>query len=358
MKRHEQEERAAKKGEFMRHRKRTRLVLAIAMLAFGAMCALGVPLAQADVNSGLGGANEISVGLSSNGQETDIQGADVQVNLYRIATGSKNAKYDMYDYAFDVPSFKGLAGEYDPSSMTSDAWQRMAEESSEVVQKGNIPADVTARVGERVSGLADGIYLVLAPKASTRQYEYEFVSALVALPGKVSSDGTFAYNTATDGRWANTEPVLPVPVTLKWSRTPRHGSLRIDKTVNDFKGESTTFVYHIVDAETNGKVYENFAAVQYTTDGTQSTTVNHIPAGIELVVTEEYTGARYRLASENDQRATIVADDITPVAFTNEPNGSGKGGHGIENHFVFDAKKGDWQLEARTIDASEDITGS
>lgn len=343
----------------MKHRMSNRLALAacVACALVACMLAFGATLAQADVDSGLGGANELLVSVSVNEQDPDVQKADATVSLYRVATGSKNADYDTYDYTFDVDAFKSISEGYDLATMTNYSWHSMAEAASLIVRDQEIPADATAKMGEKISGLADGIYLVRVSNATTEQYTYSFTPALVALPGKVDADGAPTYNTSS-GRWTNTEPMVPVPVTVKWSQSPRYGSLRIDKTVTGFKGEAATFVYHIVDAKTHGKVYENFAAVQYTAEGTQSTTVGHIPAKLELLVTEEYTGARYKLASPNDQTITITADEIVSVAFVNEPDDSGTGGHGIENHFVFDYRQGDWQLDVRAIDASENVSSS
>ena len=119
------------------------------------------------------------------------------------------------------------------------------------------------------------------------------------------------------------------------------------RAVEGYSGEETTFVYRIADVETDGKIYENFAAITVNGEGAGSTVVTHIPAGLEVQVTEEYTGGRYQLASENGQKATIVSDvavnrseddevTMASVAFTNEPNGNHPGGgHGIENHYSF-----------------------
>ncbi|MBR3318508.1 MAG: hypothetical protein IKG21_11885 [Atopobiaceae bacterium] len=340
----------------MKHKKSNRLALVVAAFV-ACVLALGVTFAQADVNSELGGTNDLLVKVSVNEQDADVEKASTQVEVYRIATGSKNASYDAYDYSFDVTAFKDLGKGYDPTTMTNESWQHMAEAAKKIVKDKAINPDATAAIGEKISGLSDGIYLVTAADGASEQYTYTFAPALVAVPGKVGEDGGAVYNTS-GGRWTNTDPAVSVPLVLKWSRTPRYGSLRIDKTVNDFDGEAATFVYHIVDEQTGGTVYENYAAVQYTADGVQSTTVNHIPAGLKLKVTEEYTGAHYRLVGDGDQTATIVADDVVNVAFVNEPDGTGTSGHGIENHFVFDEKQGDWQLDARVIDASENVTNS
>lgn len=340
----------------MRHRGSGHLAL-VACVLVACMIAFGATLAHADVNAGLGEENELLVSVSTNGQDADVQKADAQVSLYRIATGSHNDRYDTYDYAFDVGAFKDLGEGYAPATMTGDSWQRMAEAARKIVQEGGVTADATAKVGERISGLADGMYLVLVSDATTELHSYEFAPALVAVPGKVDADGGPVYD-MSDGRWTNTDPKVPVTVTVKWSQSSRYGDLRIDKTVRDFHGEAATFVYHIVDAKTQGKAYERFAAVQYTAEGVQSAWVRHIPAGLELLVTEEYDGARYDLVGEDGRTVTIRAGEEVSADFVNESNDSGVGGHGIENHFVFDAERGDWRLEVHAVDASEDVSGT
>lgn len=335
----------------MKHKLISSVAVAVAacvacVLAFGAV------FAHADVDAGLGGNNELIINVADG--ESDVKDANPSVRVYRIATGAKDANYDTYNYTFDVEPFAELGKGFDPATMTSDSWQRMAEAAQKIVADSGVGHNAEAAVGDKVFGLADGIYLVLLPEASSNLYTYTFAPALVAVPGKVGADGAPVYNTSA-GRWTNTDPVEPVHAVVKWSRAQRYGSLQINKTVNNFSGEAATFVYHIVDAETRGQKFEAHAAVQYTAEGVQSATVGQIPAGLEVIVTEEYEGGRYRLVSDNGVPATIAADGVAEVSFVNEPNDSGKGGHGIENHFVFDESTngGDWKLEVRAIDASE-----
>lgn len=313
--------------------------------------AFGVNGAKADIDSGFGGNNAMDVHVGEGGP--DITGSNLEI--YRVASAVHNEAADYYDYIFDVEAFKDLGTKYSDAT-TNDAWQKMTDEAWTIAKSSDVEP-IVIPAGETITGLTDGIYLVWMTDVTTGTDTYRFTPALVALPGKVDASGSPVYNTSV-GRWTNTEPIVPVSVILKSEITGRFGSLQINKTVNDFAGEAATFVYHIVDTETGGKEYENYAAVQYTAQGVQSTVVSHIPAGMKLTVTEVYTGARYQLASEADAVATIVADTVVGVDFVNKPSNTGTQGHGIENHFVYDetTNGGDWVLTPRLIDASEDIT--
>ena len=337
----------------MKHRISKRIALALAMCVT-CVLAFGATFVRADVNSGMGGTNELQVSVAD--PETDVKNADAKYNVYLVATATKDDRYDTYKYKFEVDAFNELGEGFDQATMTSDSWQKMAEAAKGIVERDKIEPNnhEPVPVGEKLTGLGDGIYLVLIPDAQSQLNTYTFTPALVSVPGKVGADGAPVYNTA-DGRWTNTNPTVPVPMVAKWSMAPRYGSLQINKTVSAFDGQPATFTYHIVDTATNGEQYENYAAVQYTAEGVQSTTIGHLPAGMELTVTEVDSGARYSVVGSDTQTATIAADKSVAVDFQNAPNESGKVGHGIENHFVFDKdlNGGDWQLDVRAIDASE-----
>lgn len=335
----------------MKHKYSNRAVLALALCVACAL-AFGATLAQAVVNSGLGGNNDLTIRVAD--AESEVGDVSLKVNIYRIATGSKDADYDTYNYTFDVPAFSKLGEGYDPTTMTSDSWQSMAEAAKTIVEEDSVSPDAMAPVGEKISGLADGVYLALIPDAESERYSFTFTPALVAVPGKVGTDGAPVYNTAY-GSWTN-----DVSAVVKWSMTQRYGSLRIDKTVTNFSGEPATFTFRVVDTETGGEKYENYAMVIYTSEGVQSDTINRIPAGMNVTVTEVDGGAQYQAVSTAGETIDIKADGEVSVSFTNVPNDSGKSGHGIENHFVFDESYngGDWRLETRAIDASEVVSNN
>lgn len=337
----------------MKHKLSKRALLVLAMCVT-CVLAFGAAFAQASTDSRLGGKNVLVVNVAN------IKDASAQVNLYRIATGSKDGTYDTYNYTFDVESFKELGNGYDPATMTSDSWQAMAETAKGIVADKKLTPDATAAAGDDITGLPDGLYLVIVPDTASSTHSYTFTPAIVALPGKVDADGSPVYRTDL-GTWTNaTDPVTPVNVNVKGSMTQLFGSLKINKTVSNFLGEPVTFTYHVVDTKTGGKEYEVFTGVHYTAEGVQSDTINQIPAGMELTVTEIDTGAGYRLTSEDNQVATIKANEVAEVSFQNEPDNSGITGHGVVNHFVYDDNYngGDWHLEPRVIDASEVVNNN
>lgn len=334
----------------MRYRMSRRVLLALVAFVTCAL-AMGTAFAQEATDSDASGTNELVVNAVDS--MSDITDANVQVKVYRIAAGQHNGTYDTYDYSL-VDPFTGLAQKYDLAAMSQSQWGDMATEAQQIATDAQVEPDRTGVVGQPISNLPDGVYLVLLPEAKSGLHVFTFSPTIVTLPGKVDANDQPVYNTSA-GRWTNTDPQVPVQIVAKPSVAPRYGRLRIDKSVTGFAGEAATFVYHIVGTQPDNKKYETYAAVKYTAEGTQSATVGHIPAGTKLTVTEVYTGARYQLVSDADQTATIVADGVVPVTFQNEKNDSGTGGHGIENHFVYDSNYngGDWHLEVHAIDASE-----
>lgn len=70
-------------------------------------------------------------------------------------------------------------------------------------------------------------------------------------------------------------------------------------------------------------------------------TFEHLQAGATVTVTEVYSGASYKLTSENGVQATITANDdysdgdasTAEVSFENDTDGRPNGGYGIVNNF-------------------------
>ena len=327
----------------------------VALIVGAVLClALGSAFAWAEGEDSNTGSNQLQVYLTLDKSE-QIASESVEVRLYKIASANKDSKYDTYNYTFDVEGFTDLGKDFDQASIAGEGWQEMADAAKELVTAETPVAASSVSATDEVGSLAtfaniaDGLYLVLVDDTATASYEYSFVPAIVSLPSKVDATGAMVFDTS-EGRWTNTEPEVPVVMFLKYQEKARHGDLVINKVVTDFKGEPATFVFHVVDTATNGDIYDNYAAITYP-DQT-STTLTQIPAGIEITVSEVYFGARYEIDGPNDLVVTTVANESVSVSFTNAPNGSPTyGGHGIENHFVFD-DKGDWP-HSRTPEATE-----
>ncbi len=334
--------------------------LSVAVLAMCMLVALafgGVAAWAAD--SGQGGDNNLTVNVSDD-PESDIAKAGVKVNVYKIADAQKNGTYDIYDYTFVAPFAAELQSKYPLANMTAAQWEELAGDAKTIVEAESSQATAVvsdAPAGEAITGLQDGLYLVLAPDAAGSARLYTFQPAVVAIPNKASQvvDGRDVIMTSDDyGDWLS-----DVAITLKYSESPLYGSLRINKTVTNFSGEPTTFVFHITGTTPAGTTYDRYASVYYSGGESASTVVNHIPVGTKLKVFEEYTGARFELVTGDDEEKTIVADEdqMAHADFTNRQTSSGTGGHGIQNSFTLqqdgeDESHYDWMLEV-TPDSSQ-----
>lgn len=276
----------------------------------------------------------------------DLATSDVVVDIYKIGTATKNPSYDTYDYAL-TEDFSDLTL---TNNMSAEQWQALADAAAEKV---TLTSSGTLAAGNSISGLDDGLYLILAHGSGrvesgytsrSNTYEYTFDPSLVVLPNKSAIDGVIG--TAVEyGDWKN-----EVEVALKPERAPLYGSLRITKDVSENTGEDATFVFHIVDVETGGELYDNYASVTLENGATEGdVTVGHIRAGLQVKVTEEYGGARYDLGTVTvgDKGDVIIAEDTIDFSCHNEPTGDHTyGGHGVQNNFKFDTDAaegtGDW----------------
>lgn len=349
------------------HRRRGIAALAVAF------CTLLLIIFGSGVARAEGEGNSLTVGVAEQEFVDDITsaGETVVADVYLIATAEPDDMYDTYHYTMIDP-FTDLQAALDEAQAGTGDWTALYNQAAEVAK------NVTPTVeGHPITGTTssigldnNGLYLVLAhgskePTGSNiaygRLYRYEFQASMVAMPTKYDMNGTMVGLIRTDDsyhEWHNTAEIF-----LKASRTGEYGSLIINKTVEDFSGEPSTFVFHIV--EVNGGTYEAYASITYPEQ--ESTIVKHIPAGIEVVVSEVYMGARYQLVSGNDLHATIVSDymadqsedddvQTATVGFTNAPDGDHtSGGHGIENKFTYQSDEqsgayGDWTHSATPAD--------
>lgn len=332
------------------------LVLAVCLLmtlAFGALSA------QAD---DWGSGNKTLVVTAGDEIKEDVATAGVVVDVYKIASATRNPMYITYDYDL-VPPF--LTDELS-AALADGKWVELAEGATQVVKATIASGGESTLVHFRgeldetislasATDEGDGVYLVLPHGATedvcsliaySKTYTYTFSPSIIALPTKdaVAEDGSL--NSAV-GNW-----IPNAEIVLKASRDLRFGQLQIDKHVTDFAGEPATFVFHVVDTATGGEVYDNYASIYYDGGESHSTTLTQIPANLELTVTEVYEGARFEADGPTTATATIVSGETVTVSFNNKRNGSGKGGHGIENHFEF-GEDGDWHWTAIPSNSAE-----
>ena len=266
----------------------------------------------------------------------------VQVNLYKVASVDVSGNYTATD------AFTGL----DLSSVSADnldtaaaTWAERAKEAQGKLtdSEGNPvvePKTVTLQNGKGYKDkLETGLYLVDTPKVTTPNYTYTFTPYLVSLPTNnyYSGDGAsddWIYNLTGSNA-----------VGLKPEQHVRYGDLVIKKELVDHNatfGDKATFVFQIDITTLDKKKETRIEELTFSAAGSHSVTIEKIPAGSHVKVTEVYSGASYELASAKSQETDIIANpeketevEFRPaeVSFINKHDGRTNGGYGVRNNF-------------------------
>jgi len=345
----------------------------------------------------------------------EIVKAKVEADLYLIAPAVADTMYDTYSYNFTGSAFAGLktsienALKTDPAVPTTreimlKSFSPIAQAAAEIVKTTNVgtqntPAATTQSIID-VGNLPAGMYLLIlrgadlaknetetgyfttAKKSGTGEYEdptnpgqdvtitvtralsdnYEFLfePQLITLPTKTveTAQGTAqSYNTAY-GVWSKT-----LSITAKPDWKSRYGILKITKTLTNYADlskdgsyfEPMTFSFSVVGIKDGKTVYQKVVALSVNSpvDEELVATLEDIPVGTEVTVTEEYEGA-HASGQTGPQRTVIQAPNTTTaedgttttftskVSFTNVNENTHRGGHGIENKFTFNKSTGGW----------------
>lgn len=332
----------------------------LAALAFGASTAAATVITDWPPDEGTT-CDLTVVGSGNPDMLAELDAADMTVTAYRIADAAPNSADQAFTYKFRSPYGTDtidapLVTEGDEEARLF--WKNVAESAMVLIDDDDDPYELT-KVSDKeatfsATGLQPGIYLIVvnagaSPEERNVVYgelnKYTFSAQAIALPTKApNKDGVIASSNQVP--W-DTE----LEAVLKSEQEPLYGDIRINKSVLDFWGdESATFVYHLVGTTPKGDAYDNYASITWPEE--TFTIVTHIPAGTELTVTEIDPGPRFeQVPPDYSAEATIVSSaavkankgKIAEVSFANKPNGSGKGGHGIQNNFELVPEGSSWQ---------------
>lgn len=281
------------------------------------------------------------VGVGAGTSAEDFENMTVSVNVYKVADMNVSAEFTsttgFEDLDFNVVMEDSNAATWE--NLAAEAVQRL--EGVKPTATGNIEKGNPAVIGS----LGVGMYLIVPQEIfnsdSTRKYV--FTPYLTALP---SSDYTQTGAGSDDWQYDRT-------IYLKGEAQPQFGKLTINKTLSNYNETLglTTSVFEIVGKDKQENVvYTNVASVTHNGAGTQSVTLENIPAGITVTVTEIYAGASYELVSKNEQTAVIVSGEAVElgssaasVAFENKYNGGNDSGYGLMNEFKAGDEEGVWE---------------
>lgn len=369
-------------------------VLMAAALAFGAPAALAAEPLDLETPNTLTVqlkdeyAKDLAKAAPAEGEETegkDPLTAPAVVDLYRVADAEKIPGVDGYTYKFGA-DFEALANTFskdiegltpaDQQELKATAWLDLAQQAAallfpetakekpalepafadkELGAIGELPAGLYLIVPhgkgltpeqyvERIPGKGPEAAETVVTKAFSDLYEYSFTPYLVSLPGRaVAADvngDTTGGDTSDGNGWSHA-----VTSVLKVSQEPRYGQLRIRKSINAYEdGKPATFVFEIKAVKGEGEdaetVYSNVVGLTFDGSKSQEVTLDRIPAGSTVTVTEVYSGAAYTADVPVREDLVITAEETAEAVFSNTHNDRNGGGYGANNHYEFTDRAG------------------
>lgn len=311
-------------------------LLAVA-LTFPLLTLPGAKAASA-INTG----QKCSIEFDISGNSSELLSASIPVNLYKVASVDESGNYT------GIGAFSKL----DLSSVSADnldaaaaTWAERAAEAKKLLKDDTEPTTTTLTQGRgTATGLDTGLYLVDTPKVITPNYTYTFTPYLVSLP----TNNYYSGNGASDDWIYDLTKEYNSAVGLKPEQHVRYGNLVINKELVDHNatfGNNATFVFQIDITTLDNKKETRIEELTFDAAGSHSVTIEKIPAGSHVKVTEVYSGASYELASAKSQETDIIANpeketevEFKPaeVSFINKHDGRTNGGYGVKNNFKLD----------------------
>lgn len=297
---------------------------------------------------------------SQDAYRQDFEQMVIPVSVYKVAdvdvTGQRYTPTDN----FTGMDFTGLMSDHEAAAAV---WNTLAEEAAAMVDpdttkdSGNTEVKMQdAGISQgKVADLDTGLYLVMPGAVFNPDYtvRYTFMPYLTALP---SSEYTLTGSGSDE--W-NYDTV----VGLKPDGEHQFGRLNITKSLLNYNETlgPTTFVFRIKGVDRDGITrYEEVESMTFSAAGSENITLEQIPAGLMMTVTEEYSGASYEYVGSNEEQVLIWSEEAVlvgagpeaSVTFENRYGGGSQGGYGVTNHFESDGAGG-WMWENPTASPEE-----
>ena len=311
-------------------------LLAVA-LTFPLLTLPGAKAASA-INTG----QKCSIEFDISGNSSELLSASIPVNLYKVASVDESGNYTATDAFSKLDLSSVSADNLDAAAAT---WAERAAEAKKLLKDDTEPTTTTLTQGRgTATGLDTGLYLVDTPKVITPNYTYTFTPYLVSLP----TNNYYSGNGASDDWIYDLTKEYNSTVGLKPEQHVRYGNLVINKELVDHNatfGNNATFVFQIDITTLDKKKETRIEELTFSAAGSHSVTIEKIPAGSHVKVTEVYSGASYELASAKSQETDIIANpeketevEFKPaeVSFINKHDGRTNGGYGVKNNFKLD----------------------
>lgn len=311
-------------------------LLAVA-LTFPLLTLPGAKAASA-INTG----QKCSIEFDISGNSSELLSASIPVNLYKVASVDESGNYTGIGAFSKLDLSSVSANNLDAAAAT---WAERAAEAKKLLKDDTEPTTTKLTQGRgTATGLDTGLYLVDTPKVITPNYTYTFTPYLVSLP----TNNYYSSNGASDDWIYDLTKEMNSAVGLKPEQHVRYGNLVINKELVDHNatfGNNATFVFQIDITTLDEKTETRIEELTFSAAGSHSVTIEKIPAGSHVKVTEVYSGASYELASAKSQETDIIANpeketevEFRPaeVSFINKHDGRTNGGYGVKNNFKLD----------------------
>lgn len=285
----------------------------------------------------------VEVNASALGEEAsgeDFKAMTVPVNVYKVADVNVSAEFT------SIAEFANLDFNIVMNKDTNAAaWEDLAKQAVKKLE-GVAPTEIGQIINGApavIEGLDVGMYLVAPQETFNSNYsrKYVFQPYLTALPSS-----QYTQTGAGSDEWEYDRTI-----SLKGEAEVQTGKLTIHKTLQNYNttlGEMTC-VFQIEGRDAAGDVvYSNVASITLDSADTRSVTIENIPAGLDVTVTEVYAGASYEVVGDNLQSTMIQSDasvkagnSQASVSFTNQYGGGNRGGYGVTNAFTV-GEDGEW----------------
>ncbi len=275
---------------------------------------------------------------------TGLEALPIEVSLYKVADIDIAGNYTA------LAQYETLDFSLIDENATQKEWNTLADVVKEEITKDEITADVTKKTenGEVfMDELATGLYLIDVEQAVSDEYIYDFTPFLISLPNNY-------YFSTKEDVWVY-ELIGEKAVSLKAKRTERLGDLEINKVLDTYNASigGATFVFQIeatktdvdlesTDLDKTKVVYSDVVSMTFDGTGQDSIVIEDLPAGADVVVTEIYSGASYKITTEAEKHIKVVAEEVTAVDFENIYDGRLNGGNGVVNSFLYDSENKEW----------------
>ncbi len=346
----------------------------LALILAAVMLILPSAWGLASASDALKGPFTLNAGLGDNDSDilSDLRSTNLNIDLYKIADARQLSSFDTIEFIMKTNedgtidrTYGSLFSEELESitnkDVTSEEWEKIAQKAAAIALDPDLgtatqTADYSGKAEQDITLTSPGLYLVvprggdvnyvkkaddgtIVSIATSDYYEYSFTPQLISFPTK-DPDENGVINTANAGEW-----LTDISINLKYKYEVRRGSLDIVKGLDIYETKDpATFAFKVEGRDRyNNVVFRNSYSMVFNKPGEQKITIDDLPAGTVITVTEEYEGANYRItSSKTADPVRIKAKDVVKTEFSNTYDDTYKGGGSIENVFTKGADGWEW----------------